>query len=210
MKTYVIDANIAIAFNTIGLFQEFKQVFDNQEESSLFMSKEIYKECIFKGSRDLCKQLDSIKSFKKQPVEKNLVKQIKQFAKDNKIIIHQKKDNDFEVIATAIQYDADFIVTNDRALLSFFNFYKRKHKLSKQLQKTTSMSLAMFLRFMRKEKPCIFNTKVTFKANIKVYDEVEIPNFHYGIKHMGWTCKDVQVIFKYYIDNLKEIILNKV
>lgn len=209
METFVFDANVPIAFDTAGHFSVLSEIFVNPQEHKIMMSKDNFDECKRKYSFKLCNQLKAIPSFNvNETLDKNKVKEIKKVC-EKKLgqKLHQgKKDEDYQVIALAIQENTDFLVTNDRKLFDVFENYKKSFPNDPIVKKIKPMTIALFLRYMGNLNRDILIPKRFASVNFDVYEKVETPNFWEGIKNYTWELELVQNLFKPYAQNVMEVI----
>jgi len=208
METFIFDANVPIAFDVAGHFSLLAEVFKNPQEHKILMSKDNFDECKRKGLR-LCTQLKEIPSFGvDETLDKNKVKEVKTVCeKTLKRKLHQgKKDEDYQVIALAIQTNAEFLVTNDGQLFDVFGDYKKLYPENQTLKRIRPLTIPLFLRYIGNLNKDILYPNRYANVNFDIYNNVETPRFWEGIKHYAWELELVRRVFKPYADNVIGVI----
>lgn len=138
-----LDANIFISFDEIGLFNELLN-FLGRKIKIVIMPNSVIDEC--------CGMATRIKTLNNLVPEKNvdsaLLEDINRKAKSFHQKIHQRNGADYDLIACAIQHKVTHIISNDRALIVFFDRYKRQMRETNPIKNIEALSLANFLKLI--------------------------------------------------------------
>lgn len=197
MKTFVCDANVPWGFRDAKKLELLLDFFKSSE-CQLLMAKENYDECPRTIRDCLDKHVDSC--FECCDVDNGFLRKV---ASDCRTIykeIHGKGNNDYAVIALAIEKKSDFLVTNDFDLINAAVAYKKHHNIPKE--EIIIMKVANLIRFMYDSRRDLITHKEHINTNVKFFHHVEMPNIYRGVSKFEWTKDMVKDRFLPYSSNI--------
>lgn len=181
MVKLILDANILISLKTIGLFDKFITFLEEEKQHTIIMSKDNLMECgSLMSKMRRCQYFSEIDS-----VDTHLIGTLR--AECKRLIkkeLHTAEGRDYHLILCALKdnVNADFIVTNDRTLILFFEKYKNTNA---KLKKINCLHLAQFFYFMYDLRKDIFDKQIFTKSNLDAYEIVEIKNYFKIMQYQG-------------------------
>ncbi len=200
MSKIAIDANIPISF--INEKVDIWTIFENYVESTgheILMPIEVFDEVKDRKTRRIFQNSNFIN---KITLEDHVFDQIKTDCLQSSSVKIQK--NDYKLIGTAVSCNADFIVSNDYALIKVVEDYKRKKNIPKD--EIIPLRAAGLLRLMHQENKNLFDWKNHIGKNLKFYHHIEIPHTCENIKKGNWDESFAKARFKPFHENITETI----
>ena len=178
MLRFLFDANIPIAFSKTGHFSILESLFSSSDfDHELIMGSINLAECK-KGVDD---EVKNLARFKEETADDTgLLEHIKKYydaIRSKYDELHQRNDADFRFIMVGLLVKPDFLVSNDRALVWFFNKYKNKYEYTLKCY-----TLAHFLDLIRRSFLKACTQKELLCTNLNVYHNDEIPSLFKNMK----------------------------
>lgn len=196
MAKIAIDANIPISFiNEKFDFWDFFIEYAETTGHEILMPVEVFGEVLdFRKKRIL----EKTTSIQKITLKDEMFDKIKKDC----IAVHRSKiqDNDYRLIAMAIQENVDYLVSNDFKLITVAKEYKKSKSISKY--EIVLITVAGLFRLMHEERKDIFGWKSHVRKNLKFYHQIEIENTCDGIKSRNWDEKFAKSRFLPYYENI--------
>ena len=196
MSKIAIDANIPISF--INEKVEIWTIFENYVESTgheILMPEEVFDEVKDRKTRMIFRNSDFIN---KITLEDDVFDQIQTDCLQSSKTRIQK--NDYKLIGTAVYHNADYIVSNDYALIKVVESYKQMKSIPKH--EILPLRAAGLLRLMHEERKNLFGWKSHISKNLKFYHHIEIPHTCEGIKSREWDERYAKARFKPFHENI--------
>jgi len=181
MGKFTIDANIPISFleTHINLWTDFiKYIQESGHE--VIIPQEILDEIKVIAKKRIVEECPLVTVVN---VDDSLYRNIKMACGDVKLKLPQIQDNDYRLIASAIQNDAN-LISNDYALITVAQIYKQIKNIPEE--KNIFLTTANLLWLMHCQRKDLFDWKTHIRINLKIYRHIEIPNTYDGIKNRDW------------------------
>lgn len=201
MEKFTIDANIPISFLDIHikLWTDFiKYIQESGHE--VIIPQEIIDEVNGIANKRIVEECPSVTVVN---VDDTLFRSIKTECGDIRHKLPIIQDNDYRLIASAIQYDAN-LISNDYALITVAQKYKEIKSIPKE--KNILLTTANLLIKMHFERKDLFDWKTHVGINLTFYRHVEISNTYDGIKRRNWTEDLAKKRFDSYHQNISNTI----
>ncbi len=200
MGTFTIDANIPISFldTNINLWDDFIK-YVQESSYRVIIPQEILNE-IGRGSIMKKRKVEECPLVTVVDVNDSLYETIKT---ECETIDPQIQDNDYRLIASAIQYDVN-LVSNDYALITVAQRYKQIKNIP--IEKNMTLTTANLLWLMHSERKDLFGWKTLIRFNLKIYRHTEIPNTYDGIRNREWPEELAKKRFDPYHQNISKTI----
>lgn len=193
-----LDSNIFQSFDKVGLLDLLIK-FLNDDEIDAMVPEDVF----FESHRKIREKLEPCITKKK--VDKPFVKEIKNDITRIHKHIHTRKDKDYQIIALSVKEKVNYLITNDRDILTATKKYKNYKGFKKD--EIILTSLAGLIRFMYICNKTLFRNEIDIaEKNFLFCSNVELPNCYDGIKNREWELKMVINSVNPYHSNVLEII----
>jgi hypothetical protein len=150
------------------------------------MPSGVYNECDIK----IRNQLKNSPSFKAIAIGKETLRSIKDDCLNLYKPIHTKNDNDYRLIAAAINENADYLATNDYDLLNMAKEYKKSKGIKKDHMILSKFSNLLWL--MYSERKDLFNWRSNIISSVKLYHHVDIQNSVNDLCNLFKSCRNTR------------------
>jgi len=200
MSIFAIDANIPISFVQAGIWDIFEE-YVKKSNHSVVMPVEVYEEARDLKTRTKLQQSDFIQRIKVDEASFQTVKS--DCISINKTVI---QDNDYKLITSAFNKNANYLVSNDFNLNKKATLYFQKHQNKMVGTKVISPPGLFWLMYL--ERKDVFDLGINIRTNLEYYSIIEIDRMYKEVVNDKWDYGDCLSLFKMYSNHIQLAILD--
>jgi len=179
MALFVLDANFLWDFHKSRMF-DFIMTYMRSGPHEMYMERMIYDECPPTVQNAIDANHDIIEIENLSPDGEQRIPELKQIRD-----LHMKNDNDYRVLAFAIEIGAQFIGTNDSPLTNLINDYRRRKNCDNTVLLPIN-PITLLLKIHEKNKTILDWKNYIFK-NMELFERAELENICSIVLKEKWS-----------------------
>ena len=199
MASFIFDANIIWGAHESGILDDIF-LFLESGPHEFFMVSEIINECPRNIQAIVRAKTSILQEFSPPQVDVDRIETVLNSYTPGHPI-HANNQNDFRLIAGAMQRNIEYIITNDKHIQLNFTQHKRTIHLPPRPLFITGPTGLFTLMFL--ERRDLFPWRKHIRLNLDFFYSSELKNIASGLKERNWSIQNAQKRFRPYKENIE-------